>query len=314
MSGLSATGCGSSDGTAQLDAGMGAMDAENPASGDCSALPAISSEVEILTHVPDSEDFTFDREGYLVNVQVGTGALFKTAYDGQPQLQVPDVSGFARGTRVLPNDELVVVDSGRSGLLRIDETNAVHEVLLGLPNPNGVTVDMDGLVYVSHAHGEIRRIDPQTGEFAILHSDRLRSFDGIAFSADYRTLYFNEEEGAILAMAIDADGNPDEPSLLVELPVEFLLDGMATDRCGNLYVVEMAGLIWRVQPDGSAEMVIDIRSHVGNGLIPAVNFGSGKGGWKANALYIMDFAKRVYEVEVGIESKAEPHLPAPVTD
>jgi hypothetical protein len=45
------------------------------------------------------------------------------------------------------------------------------------------------------------------------------------------------------------------------------------------------------------------------GILPALNFGSGVGDWQADKLYVMDFLGKMYEVDVGVPGKWEPHLP-----
>jgi hypothetical protein len=88
---------------------------------------------------------------------------------------------------------------------------------------------------------------------------------------------------------------------------------MSMDECGNLYVVEMGGVIWRITPEGAASHYYEFGGGGGPGFVflPAVNFGSGIGGWKRDALYVMSFNGGVYEVETGgIRGRLEPHLVA----
>lgn len=82
---------------------------------------------------------------------------------------------------------------------------------------------------------------------------------------------------------------------------------MTADACGNLYTVEMRGLVWRIPPDFSAtEIVFEVPGFSG---IPALNFGSGIGGWDADTLYVMDFLGKLYAAPLGVPGKWEPYLP-----
>ena len=50
----------------------------------------------------------------------------------------------------------------------------------------------------------------------------------------------------------------------------------------------------------------------GVAVIPALNFGlPDSGGWHLDRLYVMDFMGALWEVDVGVPGKWEPHLPRP---
>ena len=138
------------------------------------------------------------------------------------------------------------------------------------------------------------------------------SFDGITFSPDYKTLYFDEEMGNLHRAPVNEDGMLGEPTLIDNLfeavgTVEGLglLDGMTADACGNVYVVDMEGRVIRATPSNEIEVAVDLTSEYFP-FIPAVNFGSGVGGWKRDHLYIISFDVGIYEVEIGAIGKPEP--------
>jgi len=270
----------------------------------CSNLPAKPTSHMRLDYVPAGEDFTFDTEGNLVTVSLQNGALMKTPYGGPAQLVVPGISDFARGIRPLTNGELAIADPLSGSVVKVAANGSVSTLLSGMPDPNGLVVGTDGFLYVTHGEGgEVRRINASTGEFTKLVDTPGRSYDGIAFSLDYQTLYFNEEVGTVNALDI-ASGNV---TTFATIPLTEILDGMTLDECGNLYVVEMAGIIWRVSPEGVVENFYEVSE--GFAFIPAVAFGSGVGGWKRDHVYIMNFKGGVYEVDTGgIRGRREPHL------
>jgi hypothetical protein len=323
------TGDSGSDGSGEsTDGATGDGDGDSAGDGDgdgeefdCSVLPALPVASTHLTHVPASEDFTFDKDGYLWGVTVGDYALMRTPYSGSAELVVPNISsggfgGFVRGTRLLPEQELVIADPATGELVRIDAQGAKSTIIGGLPDPNGVAIDQDGMVYLTHGGGEVRRIDPSDGSYEVIHSSG-SSYDGITFSEDYKTLYFNEETGDIHKMSIADDGTVSAPTNFAYIDVGFggILDGMTADVCGNIYVVEMTGSLYRITPEGQIDLAVDLGGGGGGGgpggggvFVPAVNFGSGVGGWKRDHVYIMNFEGGVFEANVGIPGKSEPHL------
>jgi sugar lactone lactonase YvrE len=313
--------------TAQGGAGGGAAGTGGAAQGgsggttapptDCDNLPPLPIlEVKVLAHVPAVEDFTFDSIGNLVAVST-SNELFRCPYSGTPQVVLPNVSPsmgsgiVVRGTRFLDADSLVYADIDNS-LVRLNLADLSKDILLnGLVGPNGVVVGMDGLVYITESGGRVRQVDASAKTTRTLLQQDM-SLDGITFNADYSRLYFNSESGSVSYIPFNPDGTTGERVPVAE-HVALLLDGMTADECGNVYTVQMAGVIFRIAPDGQRQEVVDLNDLVGSyedrGLVNAVNFGSGLGGWKADALYISSMAGSAYEVVVGVKGAAQPHLP-----
>ncbi len=189
--------------------------------------------------------------------------------------------------------------------------------LVPMPDPNGIAIGLDGFAYAASSRGVIWRIDPATGDYTVLHEDTGRSFDGITLSKKADALYFNGEEGGAHKMMLRADGTADTPAEIANFggsgggglgggDFGDLLDGMTVDECDNLYVVQMGGKVFRIDPDGGTEEAVNVGD--GGFGITAANFGSGAGGWKTHSLYVMSLAGTVYEVDLGVGGKAEPHL------
>ena len=179
-----------------------------------------------------------------------------------------------------------------------------------MQNPNGIAIGPDGGIFVATT-GRIVRVDPDTGGQDIIAEMPGNSFDGITFSNDFDRLYFNEEFGQIHFVDFDADRTPSEPRTGARIPLGVdpfsILDGMAVDACGNLYVTEMNGTIWRVlAEDGTIE---EIASLGGLAVTPALNFGIAPiGGWSETALYVITFTGTLFELDIGVPGKWEPHL------
>jgi hypothetical protein len=271
---------------------------------DCDNLPSLPVTSRFLDHIPWAEDFTFDDQGNLVGIS--DGGLFRTPYDGAPALWTA-VNYQTRGARLLANGtDLVVSNMSNNELTRIDPQGVQIPILAGLPEPNGIAIGMDGFIYLANSGGQIRRIDPDTGQFTVLWTDQNRSFDGITFNLDYSVLYVNEEAGDVHKMTIDAQGNAGTPEHVVTLQPQFLLDGMAVDECNNVYTLDMAGTVYRIDQQNNVDVVVQFS--MGEAFIPALNFGSGVGGWHADKLYVMNFLDGVFEVDIGVRGKPEPHL------
>ncbi|MBN2531059.1 MAG: SMP-30/gluconolactonase/LRE family protein [Deltaproteobacteria bacterium] len=282
---------------------------------DCDNLLPLPREAVKIDHFVASEDFVFDKEGYILQAGVENGAIAKTTYDGESTTLAAISIEWPQGTRLLPEGDLIVTNAFNNELVRIYPNGAFEAFAQGLPSPNGLAVNMDGIIYAASAEGRIYRVDPEENTYEPLLSMDGVSFDGITFSPDYKTLYFNEEMGSIHRAPVKADGTLGEPELFTTFDVttemKGLLDGMTTDICGNLYAVVMSGVILRITPDGEVEEVVRLGRSDGRGgdeMIPAVNFGSGVGGWKADHLYIMSFLGGIYEVDMGVVGKPEPHL------
>lgn len=293
------------DDTADTDTDEGVRPWEVPV--DCAAL--LPAPVDYTRHdwVSGSEDFTFSAEGYVV--QVTGGGLKRTPFGGPPELLVP-LDADIRGTRFLPDGRIVLVDNPTGTLRAVDPaTGSQVPIAVGLTNPNGIAIGFDGKVYVATA-GRILRVDPVSGDVEIVADLPGNSFDGLTFSPDFRRLYFDEELGQIHFVDFDESGVPGEPQLGPRIPGLTILDGMATDACGNVYVVDMGGKIWRLRTDGTLE---DIASLPGIGPIyPALNFGIAPiGGWEADKLYVLSFLGVLYALDIGVPGKWEPHLPYP---
>jgi streptogramin lyase len=281
------------------------MTAADPS--ECDGLPATGTFVASHDFAPTFEDFTFDAVGNAWGVALYEGGLYRVPYGGPAELLRPAVSGYARGTRFVPDGDLVSVDYPNNALLRIDvETLAVTLLTGALTSPNGVAIGDDGFVYLSQVTGDVLRIDPATGAASLLATSPV-SNDGISFSPDYRTLYLNSDStGDFMSLGIDAVGAVSTPlQQIATLPGP--ADGMVVDACGNAYVTQFfPPSLARVRPDGTVEPFIALPP---DQLIVAANFGTGVGGWEADHLYLSDWLGGMLEFDAGVRGKWEPHLP-----
>jgi hypothetical protein len=275
---------------------------------DCANIPEGPFELVKLDGPLASEDLAFDRAGHLIGSN--DNAIFKTLYDSQPQVFVPNIS-FRAGLRYLPSGQLIVCNNHTGELVRIDQDGIQHVVLSGLSYPNGVTVDLDGWVYFTeHDNQQVRRVHPYTGEYTIL-TNEIGSPNGLTFSPDYRTLYIGgfNGEGTVYAMSISPDGVPGKLVAWATNVGTGWLDGMATDACGNIYIADYgATVIYRISPDGQTKEKVISGAGFSNAYLPNMQWGSGIGGWDPLKLYLPDgWNKGVFEAHIGVPSAPVPY-------
>jgi hypothetical protein len=270
---------------------------------DCAAIPQGPLPYTSKYGPMASEDLAFDHEGNLIGAQ--NGNLFRSPFEGQPQLWLPGAGGFIAGLRATAKGVIVYADNDTATLFRVNMMGAKEMVVSGLEYANGLEVDLDGFVYVAEQSGSrVRRVNAETGEFTIL-ADGLQSPNGVSFSPDYRTLYVGSfGGGTIHAIKLKEDMTAESVELFRGGIGGGGLDGMAVDACGNVYVCEFGpATVWRITPDGQT-MTPLVELGGDTGWIPNMQWGSGIGGWDPLTLYVLDFsANRVFEVPVGVPDK-----------
>jgi sugar lactone lactonase YvrE len=296
--------CGSSetppraDGAAPAD---GAPVEEAIPAVSCSALPPLPWEFRLVSGPPISEDFTFDEQGYLLALSKNN--LVRVARGGAPQLVASAVALNGTGVRVLPGGDFVVGDEVRGTVQRIDAAGGRRNIGTNIRGPNGIQLGPGGQVYVTGLNdGNLYRVDPTAG-LTWLVAFVVDDADGIAFANDHQAVFVNSfNSGEIFRLPLMPDGSAGAPVKFAEglgHP-----DGMTIDECGNLYVAGYGdGKLRRVGPDGKVELVADFQVSP----VTAVNFGSGKQGWDARAIYVMNYmAGGVFELRAGVRGGPQP--------
>jgi sugar lactone lactonase YvrE len=196
---------------------------------------------------------------------------------------------------------------------RFTSEGGSEEIANNLEYPNGLTVGLDGMVYVAEqSGGRVVRIDPQTKKKTTLAED-LGNANGVSLSQDQKTLHVGTfGEGKI--WALDLTKTPVDVRILAENfgdGGEYAgLDGVATDICGNVYVTEYSyAKVWRVAPDGTAKLAVDLGKEAAANWIPNLHFGSGVGGWDRKTLYVMSLdAPQVFALKIGVPGTSQPQL------
>jgi hypothetical protein len=331
------------------------------ASTNCKSLPKLPITKYTKIPVSGSEDFTFDNLGYIIGVDSAENTLIRTKYDLTEETIIPNIGSAegafpVRGLRFSAGansntGELVFADVGGSGLTKINMgTKERTSLTSGVNQPNGLALGQNGFAYLTGADGNVLRVNIKTGESSTFFAQAVEnvSLDGIAFSPDFKRLYIDTEFGYLSYLPVKSDGTAGDYVIMAEFPQEeqdpnsemppmpAMLDGMTVDECGNVYVVQMNGIVWRVSPDSLMEkpkmekVVTIVREPTDGGTagtggdvpfgppggpggpgglsLNAANFGSGVGGWRSDAIYIISMNGGVYEVVVGVKGAKQPHL------
>lgn len=275
---------------------------------DCSlGVPAPPFAHRILAGTGSNEDIVLDMDGYLVAAD-WSGNLIHYTHDGDGAVWATSF-GDPTGLEVLPDGDLAVADRSEGRVVTRDSvTGAVTVVESNIAWPNGLEIAPDGSIFVNDTYeGAVYRIEPATGLVEQVASG-LPLPDGLTFDVTYHTLYVGSLGGPqIFSIPVNGPGDFGEPvqlDLPEPVPWEYS-DGMAVDRCGNLYIADFWGSIWRVFLD--TKVIEPIYQSTSNEWIPAIRFGSNLGGFDGLKLYASTYTEAL-EIDIGVPGK--PRWPA----
>lgn len=255
-----------------------------PIEYDCAALPEVQERE--MDGPKAYHDVAFDGAGHLIGSD--TQALLQSTYDGTVTVLTPGV--FYEGIDRLPDGDLVATDSINGLLVRIDpDTGATSTIATGLAGAYGITIGPDGNAYVGNVYAgrmpEIVKVEIATGTVTSwLKTPRMGTPRMVQFGLDSTDAYVATiGTGAVYHLTVDADLMPSSDPELFATVGNSWHDSLGMDACGNLYVAEYntSGL-YRVTPDGTVTSLVKQRVPLyGHGM----EWGSGIGGWRADALY-----------------------------
>ena len=286
----------------------------DPGSFDCARIPEAPVEINDLGEAGPrgSHDLAFDSFGYL------------TGYDGFSIVR-GDRSGDRRvlasmnfggegpeGMEYLPDGRLV----SAAPMLGIFTVSPEGDVVLLAPDLRdvfGVLLGPDGLLYAGDNHC-LYRVDPGTAEVERLLCSE--DHDGpepftpriVNFNLDFSEMFVGTHENRLFRVPIDARLDP------VGAPVFWLevagstsgVDGLEVDVCGNLYVPTYPDGLYRITPEGLVRLYHQWAGvlELGHGL----RFGTGRHGWRDDALYLPRFygGNTIVEVVTGVPGRRMP--------
>jgi hypothetical protein len=273
---------------------------------DCTHLPT-QDDWDFIELEYTSEEFAFDKSGYVIIASDWSGAILRENLTGDVEVIAPFQSEELAGVDLFPNGDILFADEENGTLMKMTLSGEESVVAGALLSPNSVIVHPDGMVFTT-AFDAILEVIPGSGEVSTLVEPGGYDLDGLTLSRDFQYLWFNEDElGTVYRVRVDGTG---DATLMAEVDLAqgVELDGMTTDICGNVYALHTDGHVTRIRPDGRTEEFVKLAPIGDDMWTSAAHFGSGMGGWRADALYIMDRFGGLFEVEVGVPGVPEPHL------
>ncbi|XXX73498.1 SMP-30/gluconolactonase/LRE family protein [Sorangium sp. So ce134] len=301
-------GEGGDGGGATAGSGGGGVGAGAGPTGECAAVAPGPFEPALITDVfSGSEDFAFDGHGYLVAKQ-GPNLV---RYDATGQTSnFASLPGTVLGLRYRPDGTLVAAVPSQGAVVQISATGIVSDYVEDLQDPNGLSPDADGNVWVTDlAADRVLRLKPDATVDEIANgAPEVSQPNGIVFDPARSTVFYtNASAGEIRRIDLAAPGAP--PSLVATI-ASTTLDGLVLDTCGHLYTIDNKGkALYRVRLDaggaalGEPELLASFPTAVAN-----AQFGSGPG-FNAKTLYVGGAAGSIYAVAVGIGGAPVPAPP-----
>jgi WD40 repeat protein len=278
---------------------------QTPAGPPCPPLPAAPLSTTQLDAPRGYHDVAFDPHGNILGSD--TLSLLQVSYEGEVHVFVPG-AGVVQGMDWLPGGDLAYADDYGSVFRATPEGQV--SLLAGASGGYGVygvTLGPDDRLYVA-TWTTIERYDLDTGERVTVLDDPEISPYVLDFSPDGHKMYVGTiwDGGRIWALDLDegheVKGRP-ELFATVGDQEKKLHDALGVDECGNLYVAEFyANNLYRISPTGDSSLFWDYsETSYGHGL----EWGSGLGGWRQDALYVPQpyDGNRVTEIVIGVRSR-----------
>ena len=258
------------------------------------------------------EDFAFTGDGRLVTVDAMSGVVELTR-DGDAGIVAPYSSDEVAGLALLPGGGLVFCDEALGALVQIGEDGAQTVLASGLNNPNSVAVAADQTLYFT-AFDALLRLAPESAVVETVLVAPGADLDGLTFDPGFRSLWFNHDEtGQVHRVDVSAfSGTELQSERVASIDTDYggELDGMTTDVDGNVYVVQVDGVVRRINAAGGLELIADL--DIPGIFTSAIRFGSGSGGWPRDHLFVLDRdGSGVHEIDIGIDGAPLPHLQPP---
>ncbi|MBJ7328568.1 MAG: SMP-30/gluconolactonase/LRE family protein [Solirubrobacteraceae bacterium] len=274
------------------------------ASAALPTCPGVGAKQSLVREPGQLESAAFDAEGHLlytnqsrrqVRALDAPGAATRTVAVGidSPGGLVLEPGGtmlVGQGNSV---GGLLAPATGLARLIRFDpETGEKTTYARGLSMTNGVVRAADGTVYASDDFvGSLDRVSPegrvQRGWY------RATDTNGLALSADGKTLFANRSFGATRVMAIDTVTGAHRVHWKPPASQSWvLLDDLDIDAAGNLYAnAYLAGEVWRIAPGGSA-------CALARGLLTAagITLGSSGAGFSPTSAFVTTHTGSVVEI------------------
>jgi hypothetical protein len=279
---------------------------------DCASLPDVPLSVTSY-NIETTEDFDFDAQGRMVYATWLGSTLEGVDQYGNFEVIAAGIHD-TRGIQVLSSGLIAIayISEGRVGLTD-PTTGASWTVISNLSGPNALEVGDGDILYVSETGWggggvgpRVQAFDLATGE-ATAVAGGFGYPNGLAINNAQDTLYVSDSSDGIWAVPKNADGTWGA-KYLVYNPPDFntTYDGMEVDVCDNLYVLGFGtGQLVRFDPETLEGVTLADLEDPQAFLWNAIRWGSNRGGWRRDVLYVTD-RNKVFGVEVGISGRPQP--------
>ena len=195
------------------------------------------------------------------------GTIGKVTKNNQAEIYLTLPNGsIGNGIRFDQHNNMYIADYINHNILIVDPTSKNVSVFSHndkMNQPNDIAIMDNGILFASDPNwsensGNLWRINPDGSN--VLIESNMGTTNGVEVSPDNKTLYVNESvQRNIWRYSIDDKGNIQDKSLFYKFD-EYGMDGMRTDKAGNLYVARYgAGVIAILSPQGKLIKTIKLK-------------------------------------------------------
>ncbi len=162
------------------------------------------------------------------------------------------------------NHNILFVDTNSLGTLSVEQrTTAVYAHSSLMNQPNDLAIMDNGILFASDPNwaknsGQLWRVNKNRD--LVLLEKNMGTTNGIEVSPDNKTLYVNESvQRNIWRYEINEQGQTSNKSLLIHF-IDYGLDGMRTDKAGNLFVARYGkGVVAIISPQGKLIREVNLK-------------------------------------------------------
>jgi gluconolactonase len=258
-------------------ASLGTLGAPIAKSQDTTSKETKPMEVKkIAENFAFPEGPAYNGKGAVLVSNCNGNTINKINKDGNAVAFTRDTKQFtfekSNGLAFGDDNVLYACDFGRNAILQIfnDGRTELYADKCGdqsFKGPNDLAFDPEGNLYITDPAGSdaknpigcVYRIEKGSRRVTKIASG-MAFPNGIAFSADAKTLYIAESHTfRILTAVVKSDGSTETPQLFCQLPENHIPDGIGFDQAGNLYVATVGpGLVTVIAPDGKIARTITL--------------------------------------------------------
>ena len=209
-----------------------------------------------------------DKNGNLFAVNFSQeGTIGKVTDNNKAEIYVTLPNGsVGNGIRFDQQGNMYIADYVNHNVLKVDPTSKVVSVFSHndkMNQPNDIAIMDNGILFASdpnwsESSGNLWRINAD-GSNALIEKN-MGTTNGVEVSPDNKTLYVNESvQRNIWRYTLDEKGNIQDKTLFYKFD-DHGMDGMRTDKAGNLYVARYgAGVVAVISPQGKLIKTIKLK-------------------------------------------------------